>query len=227
MAILTIPTRNSSSKTIRGCRVERDAGARDTPENGEAAVTTSQATDGRRWYVVRTKPKQEARADANLRAWGLETLALRIWEPPCSRTRRAHAGEMAPLFPGYLFVRFEAETLVTKVRLTRGVHSVVGLGESATPIDDAVVSLLRSRAQEDGLVRLAEPKCGDVVEIIDGPLRSLAGIFERDIKGQARVLILLTSLGYPLHVQLPRTSVRRQSARGGLLGPVSATTYEL
>ena len=141
-------------------------------------MTTTQDVTTGRWYVVRTKPKQEARADANLRAWGLETLAPRIWQASVSPRRGVRTAEAPPLFPGYLFARFDADTLVTKVRLTRGVHSVIGFGEVATPLEDAVVSLIRSRVQEDGLVHLDEPAPGAPVEIIHGPLRSLMGASE-------------------------------------------------
>jgi hypothetical protein len=42
--------------------------------------------DGSCWYVIQTKPKQEDRADLNLRAWKIETFAPTLKE---RRTFRA------------------------------------------------------------------------------------------------------------------------------------------
>jgi transcriptional antiterminator RfaH len=87
--------------------------------------------DGMRWYLVRTKPKQELRAERNLCAWGIETMAptIREWresQPP-TMTKETKA-----LFPGYLFARFNLAAQLVRVRLTRGVNNVVGFGECAT-----------------------------------------------------------------------------------------------
>lgn len=119
------------------------------------------------------------------------------------------ADRISPLFPGYLFVRFEAAALLAKVQLTRGVHRVVGFGEYATAVGDDVVALIRSRIGEDGFVRLAPLRPGDPVQIMDGPLRSLEGIFERSSKSHDRVLILLAAIG--CRAELPRTFVRKRA----------------
>src|SRR5690348_17884996 len=110
------------------------------------------------WYVVQTKPKQETRVEANLEQGGIPTLAPRIRE-----SRRSRNGTIwcqpAPLFPNYLFACFDAATVLTKVRLTRGVQRVVGFGEYATPVHESIIELIRSRIAEDGFVRPAELRC--------------------------------------------------------------------
>jgi transcriptional antiterminator RfaH len=170
--------------------------------------------DGRRWYVLQTKPRQEGRAEANLRSWGIETLAPRL----CER-RRSRGGEpsycVAPLFPNYLFARFDAATHAAKVRLTRGVHRLIGFGECATAVDDAIVGLIKSRLGEDGLVRLPELTRGDRIEIVAGPLRSFVGVFERHLSARDRVIVLLTTLGCPMRVELAGTAIR-SATRGAM-----------
>jgi transcriptional antiterminator RfaH len=163
-----------------------------------------------RWYAVQTKPKQESRADANLRRWGLETLAPWLREP---RRGASDAYSIVPLFPGYIFSRFDASILLAKVRLTRGVRGVIGFGEYATPVDDAIVEIVRSRLGADGFVRVAEPKPGDPVTIVDGPLRSLEGVFYSDLGGRDRVLILLTTLNAQVRVQVAKAFVRPTTLR--------------
>src|SRR5262245_20124580 len=111
--------------------------------------------DRERWYVVQTKPKQETRAELNLRQWSIATLAPKLRE-----IRHVRSGERAyhitPLFPNYLFARFDAEAQTAKIRLTRGVQRVVGFGEYATPVDDAIIELIRSQIAEDGFVRIPD-----------------------------------------------------------------------
>jgi transcription elongation factor/antiterminator RfaH len=159
------------------------------------------------WYAVRTKPKQEARAESSLRSWGLEVLAPRVREVRHTASN-ARTYVAVPLFPSYLFARFDAASLLVKVRLTRGVHSVVGFGEYATPIDEAIVELIRGRIGEDGFVRIEEPNAGDSVKVVEGPLRALTGIFQCR-RSQDRAMILLTLFGAHVQVQVPMAAVRK------------------
>jgi transcriptional antiterminator RfaH len=165
------------------------------------------------WYAVHTKPKQEERAELNLRGWGIETFAPRLRQARVHPTR-ATSYRVGALFPRYIFVRVRPTT-VGQVRLTRGVHSVVGFGGSATPVDDGLIALIRSRLDADGVVRSSEPRPGDVVRIIEGPLRSLEGLFERELKAQDRVLILLHTIGAQAHVQVPKAFIRQAADRPG------------
>lgn len=166
----------------------------------------------KRWYVVHTKPKQEGRAETNLQAWGIETLSPRLRERRYS-ARHPSAFRIAPLFPQYIFARFEADSLLSKVRLTRGVHDVVGFGEYATPVADEIITLIRNRLSDGGFVTVAEPVPGDLVSIEAGPLRSLVGVFEREMRGRDRVMVLLTTVGANARVQLPKAFIRK--ARSG------------
>jgi|SRR5712691_4539396 len=175
------------------------------------------------WYVIHTKPKQEERAEANLNAWAIETFTPKLRELRSSSSYGGPSYRVSPLFPGCLFAHFGGAELLEKVRLTRGVHSVVGFGECATPVEDSVIALVRSRVQDDGLVHLAEPSPGDRVEIISGPLRSLSGIFERCSNSRERVMILLATVGAVTHVQVARTSIRPVRA----VLPVSAPGLSL
>src|SRR5438128_10962889 len=99
---------------------------------------------GPRWYVIHTKPRQEDRADRNLRAWGVPTLS------PMLRCRRSRSDvqphdRIEPLFPRYIFARFAAAELLDKVRFTRGVHAVVEFGGDLIPVEDDVIAVLQSR----------------------------------------------------------------------------------
>jgi transcription antitermination factor NusG len=119
---------------------------------------------------------------------------------------------VAPLFPNYLFARFDAAQQLAKVRLTRGVQGVVGFGEYATAVDDSVITILKTRIDENGYVRPAAPQPGDAVEIMSGPFRSIVGTFERRLCARDRVAILLATLGGGARVIVAKAEIRKLGA---------------
>jgi transcription antitermination factor NusG len=115
---------------------------------------------------------------------------------------------VSPLFAGYIFARFDAAVLLGKVRYTRGIRNVVGFGEYATPVEDEVMELIQSRTDADGFVHVVELRPGDAVEVVDGPMRSLSGVFERHLSQEDRVLILLTTVRSQIRVELSKACIR-------------------
>lgn len=169
--------------------------------------------DVSRWYVVRSKPKQELRVELNLRAWDIPTLVPRIRELRARQRSMGAQYRVAPLFPSYLFARFDAVQQLAKVRLTRGVQGVVGFGECATAVDDALIEVIQNRTAEDGYVQISEPQPGDAVEIVFGPFRSFVGVLERNLCARDRVMILLTAVGGGLRVNLGKAEIRKWGTR--------------
>jgi transcription antitermination factor NusG len=55
-------------------------------------------------------------------------------------------------------------------------------------------------------------KPGDRVIISGGPLKNLIGVFEREVKGSERIMILLTAIGYQGHLEVDRDLIRRAVA---------------
>jgi transcriptional antiterminator RfaH len=167
-------------------------------------------SDNQCWYVIHTHPKQEERAERNLRSEGLQTFYPRIKE----RRFNKYTGEIGyvikPLFPRYLFARFDPYVWLREVRYTRGVHCVVSLGESPTPVDGEIIAIIRSRLGDDGFVRIGEKfHPGDLVMVKDGPLKSFVGLFERDMRDSDRVMVLLTTVGYQAHVMIERDLLKK------------------
>lgn len=173
------------------------------------------AHDTCRWYVVQSKPKQECRVEQNFRSWGVPILAPKLRELQISRRSPRPHYRIVPLFPNYLFAQFNAEQLLAKVRLTRGVQRVVGFGEGATAVEDSVIDLIAGRIGDDGYVRQTETVPGDLVEVVNGPLRSFVGVFQRDLAPRDRVVILLIAMGGTTQVQLAKADIRRHAANAG------------
>jgi transcriptional antiterminator RfaH len=174
---------------------------------------SSKTTDGTiHWYAIQTKPKQEERADSNLRAWGVETFFPKVKERRYSPYTKEPTFIIKALFPRYIFARFNANKLINKVRFTRGVQSVVSFGDSPTPVDDEIIFIIKSQIRGDGFIRIGEEfKLGDKVIVKNGPLRNFIGIFEQKIKDTDRVSILLDSVSYQARVVIERERLKKIS----------------
>lgn len=162
------------------------------------------------WYAVYTKAGDEERAASNLRAGCIETFAPRRRERRKDRLRGKPAYVVKPLFPRYLFARFNVEKALGRVRYTRGVHSVVSFGEGPSPIRDDLIELLREQGGEDGVVQVGrELHAGDRVRISEGPFKNFEGVFTGRMKDDERVRILLSAVNYQSHVIIDRDALKK------------------
>ena len=124
------------------------------------------------WFVIHTHPKQEGRAESNLKAWNVETFFPKLSERKFKANRKAKR-VLKPLFPRYFFARFIASDLLHKVRFTRGVYDVVSCGGNPSPVDNEIISTIQSRVGEDGAIKLDdELQPGVQVRIEDGPFKN-------------------------------------------------------
>ncbi|HET9161691.1 MAG TPA: transcriptional activator RfaH [Caulobacteraceae bacterium] len=149
---------------------------------------------GRRWYVVQTQTGREHLAVEHLSRQGFE-----VFFPRQRRTIR-HARRLTErlvgFFPGYLFVRLDAE--VDRWRSVNGTIGVKGLimaasRPAATPA--GLVESLQAQADERGcLVPPAAFGPGDRVRLLSGPFADLVGTLDR-LEGAARVRILIDLVG--------------------------------
>lgn len=161
---------------------------------------------GHRWYVIRARHWHESRAEANLSRGGIETFLP--WVRSASRHTRKGGGREA-LFPQYLFARFDPAISLHDVTFTRGVQGIVRVGGQLATVDDDLIEFFHSRVDEHGLIplgRRVEP--GVRVTIQSGPFTDLAGIVERSLPARERVIVLLTSIAFPLRVELPADDIR-------------------
>jgi transcriptional antiterminator RfaH len=155
------------------------------------------------WYALATKPRQEDRAERNLAAWGICTLAPRL---------RNRAGERRQLlFPGYVFARFNWEAMATKIRFTHGVSYIVSFGGRPAQVADEIIRAVRERVGEDGSVRVGTTfQAGDPLLIVSGPLRDFSGVFEQELSGGERVRILLTTITSTRRLEVSKYDLMKQ-----------------
>ena len=170
-------------------------------------------TNVARWYVIYTKSNEEDRVDRNLVAWGLESFYPRIKKKQLNEFTGKATYFSRPLFPRYVFARFNAEKLLHKVSNTRGVLSVVNNNHVPIPVDDEIVALIQSRVAEDGFVNLDEPfKRGDEVRIKNGSWKGINGVFDRTMRDKSRVMVLLTAINYQASLVVERDLVQLAAA---------------
>lgn len=173
-------------------------------------MTIESVENAVRWYVVHTNPKQEERAYENLRAWGVDALSPKLRARRYNEFSGAVSYLSQPLFPRYIFARFNARKLLSKVRFTRGVHKVLSFGDGPVPVDEGVIEIIHSRIDERGFVKGNDDlKPGDKVLIKAGPLRNFVGVFEGQVKNSKRISLLLTTISYQGHLVVNRDAVER------------------
>lgn len=147
------------------------------------------------WYVAETQPRKEALAALHLGRQNFE-----FFLPRFRKTRR-HARKLdtvlAPLFPGYIFVRFDRERANWRsINGTFGVRRLIcGEGGMLRSMPPRVVEQLQARCRGDIYETPLESfKPGQQVRITTGPFSDLtAQILSLDDKG--RVALLLDILG--------------------------------
>jgi transcriptional antiterminator RfaH len=161
------------------------------------------------WYVIQTKPKKEEEARSYLSKKGLE-----IFNPLMENfvTRNgAVSKEYRPLFPGYMFGKFDLEQDYALVRWGRGVKKVLSLGGGyPTPLAEEVIEVIKRRTDSHGIVRKTYHfEANDRVRIKSGPLKDLLGIFERWVSDSERVRVLLNLIGYHPEVELHYSMIEK------------------
>lgn len=151
------------------------------------------------WYVIYTKPKCEDSTALQIRNAGMETLNPKIRIKKYFRGK--YTSVIEPLFPSYIFVFFDQERHGHMVSYTRGVRYIVGK-QNPLVVPQVIIDAIQERL-EDNIVTPVQEKLesGDRVLIKEGPFANFYGIFERDVPGRERAMILLDALHCKLEIE--------------------------
>lgn len=168
-----------------------------------------------RWYCLRTKPQAEYIAASGLVLRGFETFFPLIKSP---WPRRGHTDE--PLFPGYLFVRYDLDGQGYHCLYSLpGVGGLIRFGDETPSMPEEVIAEVARRVEEinerGGLWRDFRP--GEKVYVHFGPQESLAEVVEMR-SSRARVLVLLEFLGRQVQAEVPWENVQPVGVPEGLAG---------
>ncbi len=154
------------------------------------------------WYAVNTKPQHERVAELSLQKLGVETFYPQLKQRKVIR-RRAET-RIGPLFPRYLFARFQLDTHYRAVTYARGVRNIVTFGTLPATVEDEIIEGIRARLH-DGYLTVPAPSFmpGEIIRIQTGPLQGLEAVFVREMSDHERVVLLLRRLTYQARVVLP------------------------
>ena len=163
------------------------------------------AAQGSRWYLVHTRPNGECKAEFNLAAQGFATFLPRI-DKTVRHARRLKTVRR-PLFPRYLFVRFDtARDRWLSVCGTFGVARLFMQDGLPVAVPGGIVENLLAHS-DAGVTRLdVTLKQGQRVRILSGPFAELTATLARLDEGQ-RVGMLLEMMGTQIPVSVERRAL--------------------
>jgi len=166
----------------------------------------NQPWQGMNWYAIHTKPRQEKLAELTLQQLGVEAFFPELKRQKVMRRKRQLT--ISPLFPGYLFARFNMEARYRAVNSGRGIRKVVTLGTVPAVVDERIIESIKLRL-EDGYVTLRSTPfvSGQIVHIQDGPFQGLDAVFEKELSDHQRAVLLLQALFYQARVVVDLGSV--------------------
>ena len=167
------------------------------------------------WYCIRTHNKREHIAAAHLQKLpGVQVFNPQLRLMRC--TRRGRFCNNEPLFPNYLFARFDLEQMLEKVSCTPAVKVVLRFGGLLPEIPDAVIANLQQQlAEASSQVLTDAPVEGEEVEIAAGAFIGTKALVTRVLPAKQRVQILLDVMGRSVTTELSLDAVlfnRRHSA---------------
>jgi len=161
-----------------------------------------------RWYVVYTHSKSEHIAERHLRNQGFETFL-----PQLKKIRR-HARKtdwvLVPLFPRYLFVRFDIERMRwNSIFSTLGVLDLLSRGKKPLAVPEGIIEEIHDRQDDQGAVQMLPAVTfhkGDPIKVVSGPFADKIGLVD-SMSDKDRIYVLLDLLGRQNKLSLPLDTV--------------------
>jgi len=151
------------------------------------------------WFALHVRMRHEAGVSAYLRGMGYEDFL------PLGKSRTRWSDRMketeTPLFPGYLFCRFDLQNRLPILQ-TPGVIQVVGHGRQPIPVGETEIEAIQALVAS-GIPTQPWPylEVGDKVRIESGPLRGRAGILV-EFKGRHRLILSVALLQRSVAVEI-------------------------
>jgi transcription antitermination factor NusG len=158
----------------------------------------------KQWFAVRTATGRERFVSTQLQGKGYEDFL------PTYRSRRQWSDRTKqlelPLFPGYLFCRFDFSNRLP-VLITPGVKVIVGFGKIPAPVSCEEIESLR-HVVSTGASATPWPylSVGQKVQVREGALTGLEGILLQ-VKNSLRIVLSVELLRRSVAVELDSASV--------------------
>ena len=154
------------------------------------------------WFILQFKSNSHHLAAKNLNRQGFETF-LPLHDTT-SRSLSRFINTSKPLFPGYMFVRFDrAESEWHKINNTYGVSRLITFNSILKSIPTIFVDHLMKRYDLSGkLIPIQKLKKGDHVTVLKGPFANFIATVEK-YEADQRISILMDLMGRKTKIQTP------------------------
>jgi transcriptional antiterminator NusG len=155
------------------------------------------------WFAIRVKSNRERVTSLGLSGKGYE-----VFFPECACDNRSGSNKLNPLFPGYLFCKFDVNRRLPVLTLPGVVH-IVGVGKTPLPVSEEEIGSLRVIMNAKLPVKADEEyTVGARVQIDRGPLVGATGIVIGS--QQKKLVVSITLLHRSVSVELTRDWVELQ-----------------
>ena len=146
------------------------------------------------WFILQFKSNSHHLAAKNLNRQGFETF-LPLHDTVSRRLSR-FINTSKPLFPGYMFIRFDrAESEWHKINNTYGVSRLITSNSILKSIPTTFVDSLMMRYDLSGkLLPIKKLKKGDQVTVLKGPFANFIATVEK-YEADQRIWILMDLMG--------------------------------
>ena len=154
------------------------------------------------WFILQFKSNSHHLAAKNLNRQGFETF-LPLYDTT-SRKLSRFISTSKPLFPGYMFIRFNrAETKWHKINNTYGVSRLITFNSILKSIPTIFVDHLMKRYDLSGkLLPIQKLKKGDQITVLKGPFANFIATVEK-YEADQRIWILMDLMGRKTVIQAP------------------------
>ena len=156
------------------------------------------------WFALQVRTRHESFVAEHLDGKGYEYFL------PLYKSRRRWSDRIkeidAPLFPGYLFCRFNPQDRLPILK-TPGVTQIVGYSHVPTAVEEEEIEAIRTLVVS-GLPNYPHPflTVGNRVRIEAGALRGLEGIL-LEVKGKRKLVVSITLLQRSVAVEIDSEAV--------------------
>jgi len=152
------------------------------------------------WFILQFKPNSHHLAAKNLNRQGFETF-LPLHETT-SRKLSRFINTSKPLFPGYMFIKFDKlESEWHKINSTYGVSRLITFNSILKSMPIGFVDSLMKRYDLSGkLLPIQKLKKGDQVTVLTGPFANFIATVEK-YEDDQRIWVLMDLMGRKSKIQ--------------------------
>ena len=155
-----------------------------------------------RWYAIHTRSRFEQKVYDGINGKSIDAFLPRIQVMSRRKDRRKKI--LIPLIPGYVFVNtaLDPEEYL-QILKTVGVVRLIGFKGQPVPVKDDEITALMILDGTDRTVHNRDyMNSGDMVMIMEGPLKGLVGFYIRHKDQSHRVVVSVELLNRSLEVEI-------------------------